>query len=296
MQKLDWHEPKFISQRNFSLASDTSAVNLYILRKKYNIEVAERDEILFRRYNGSNLNRNGYGFPLSDKNFDLNAAIELLKHDSASRGENLRFCLCNDAQRAEIDRFCRVDWHFFDGDSDYIYKTDDFARLSGKKFHAKKNHYNKFMKTYAEVKYLPLTTDLLPDALKISEKWLDEHDFNDVFLQNELVGIREAAENWQNLEMQGGILYANGDPAAMIMFSTLSEQCIDIHFEKSTKKFALNGSFAAINKFLASSTALKPYKYINREEDMGIIGLQQSKTSYKPDFKLKKHFGEVFEQ
>ena len=62
MQKLDWHEPKFISQRNFSLASDTSAVNLYILRKKYNIEVAERDEILFRRYNGSNLNRNGYGF------------------------------------------------------------------------------------------------------------------------------------------------------------------------------------------------------------------------------------------
>ncbi len=89
MLKLDWHEPNFIPQRNFSIASDTSTVNLYILRKKYNIEVAELDGILFRRYNGSTANRRGYGFPLSDKNFDLNAAIELLKADSDLRGETL---------------------------------------------------------------------------------------------------------------------------------------------------------------------------------------------------------------
>ena len=83
MLKLDWHEPNFIAQRNFSIASDTSTANLYILRKKYNTEVAELNGILFRRFNGSNLNRYGYGFPLSDKNFDLHAAIELLKADSA---------------------------------------------------------------------------------------------------------------------------------------------------------------------------------------------------------------------
>ena len=35
MLKLDWHEPNFIAQRNFSIASDTSTANLYILRKKY---------------------------------------------------------------------------------------------------------------------------------------------------------------------------------------------------------------------------------------------------------------------
>ena len=44
MFKLNWHEPNFIPQRDFSLASDTSTVNLYLLRKKYNIEVAERGE------------------------------------------------------------------------------------------------------------------------------------------------------------------------------------------------------------------------------------------------------------
>ena len=90
MIKLDWHEPNVISQRNFSIASDTSTANIYLLRKKYNIEVAEWNEILFRRYNGANINRNGYGFPLSDKNFDLHAAIEILRSDSVMRGENLR--------------------------------------------------------------------------------------------------------------------------------------------------------------------------------------------------------------
>ena len=294
MLKLDWHEPNFIAQRNFSIASDTSTANLYFLRKKYNIEVAEFNGILFRRYNGANVNRNGYGFPLFDKNFDLNAAIEILKADSILRGENLRFCLCNERQCKEINKFCNVDWKFFCGDSDYIYSRESLSRFSGKKLHRKKNHFNKFMRVYPESKYLPLTTDLLTDALNIAEKWLSEHDYEDISLQNELSSIHEAAGNWENLGMQGGILYADGEPAAMIMFSALSEQCIDVHFEKSTNNFAADGAFAAINKFMASSNDLETYTYINREEDMGITGLQKSKESYQPDFKLKKYYGDVF--
>ena len=294
MLKLDWHAPNIGLSSNFSLASDTSPVNIYLLRRKYNIEVAERNGILFRRYNGSNLNRNGYGFPLSANFFDLNAAIEILRADSVMRGENLRFCLCNERQCREIDKFCSVDWKFFCGDSDYIYKRESLSRFSGRKLHGKKNHFNKFMRIYPEAKYLPLTTNLLPDALNIAEKWLSEHDYEDISLQNELASIHEAADNWENLKMQGGILYADGEPAAMIMFSALSEQCIDVHFEKATNKFAADGAFAAINKFMASSKVLENCTYINREEDMGIPALQKSKESYQPDFKLKKYYGEVF--
>ncbi|MBR2520091.1 MAG: DUF2156 domain-containing protein [Selenomonadaceae bacterium] len=293
MMKLDWHEPNFISQRNFSLASDTSTVNIYLLRKKYNIAVSEHDGILFRRYNGAKINRNGYGFPLSTNFFDLNAAIELLKADSLSRGENLRFCLCNEVQRAEIDKFCNVDWHFFDGDSDYIYKRGSLAELTGRNLHRKKNFFNRFMKTYSEIKFLPITTENLPEALNIAENWASEHDLDDS-LRNELSSIYDAANNWQNLGMRGGILYANGEPAAMVMFSVLSEQCIDLHFKKSTKKFAVNGSFTAIIKFLASLKELEDYEYINFEEDMGIVGLKNAKSAYRPEFKLKKYYGEVF--
>lgn len=293
MIKLNWHAPNIGLLLNSSLGSDTSPVNIYLLRGKYNIEVAELNGIFFRRYNGANINRRGYGFPLSANIFDLNKAIRILADDSQERGEIFSFCLCSEKQCKEIDKFCSVDWKSFGGDSDYIYSRENFARFSGKKFHAKKNHFNKFIKTYAEVKYLNLTPDLLPDALNIAEQWLSEHE-DDNTLQSELSNIRETVDNWEKFGMKGGILYADGEPAAMIMFSALSEQCIDVHFEKSTNKFAADGAFAAINKFMASSKDLQAYKYINREEDMGIIGLQKSKESYRPDFKLKKYYGEVF--
>lgn len=294
MLKLIWHEPNFILQKNFSIASDASTVNLYLLRKKYNIEVAESDGILFRRYNGENPNRRGYGFPLSDKNFDLRAAIEILKADSKLRGENLRFCLCSEEQRAEIDKIVSVDWDFLESDGDYIYKREDFSKLAGRKFHRKKNHFNKFMKEYPDAEYFPLTKENLPDALQIAEKWFSEKFDGDISLKIELESIKEAINNWENLGMKGGILYAGGEPAAMVMFSVLNENCIDVHFEKSTNKFALNGAFVAINKFMASAEENFSREYINREEDMGVAGLKKSKESWQPHFKLKKFHGEIF--
>lgn len=293
MLKLNWHEPNFIAQRNFSPASDTSTANLYLLRKKYNIEIAESDGILFRRYNGSTANRRGYGFPLSDKNFDLNAAIELLKEDSELRGENLRFCLCSDEQRAELDKIISVDWHSFDGDSDYIYKREDFAQLSGRKFHRKKNFVNRFKRLYPDAKYFPLTVENLPDALQVAEKWFAEHDDDDVSLQSELMSIHEVVANWKSLDMKGGVIYADGEPAVMIMFSILNEQCLDVHFEKATNKFAADGAFAVVNQCMASSKETATCEYVNREEDMGIIGLKKSKESYRPIFKIKKYYGEI---
>ena len=92
----------------------------------------------------------------------------------------------------------------------------------------------------------------MADALHVAKQWFAEHD-NDVSLQGELLSIREVVANWNDLGMKGGVLYADGEPAAMIMFSALSDQCIDVHFEKATNKFAQGGAFTAINRFMASS-------------------------------------------
>ena len=126
---------------------------------------------------------------------------------------------------------------------------------------------------------MPITTENLPIALNIAEKWLSEHDSDDISLQNKQFSIHEAADNWEKLGMKGGILYANGEPAAMIMFSILNEQCIDAHFEKSANKFAQIGAFATIKKFMASAGENSTYQYINLEEDVGIIGLKRAKEA-----------------
>ena len=266
---------------------------IFIFCARNTISRLLRGGVIFRRYNGSKANRRGYGFPLSESPFDLNAAIELLKADSVLRGEALRFCLCNEEQRAEIDKIIAVDWKSFDGDSDYIYKRESLSQLLGRKLHSKKNRFNKFMRSYPDAQYLPLTTERLADALHVVEQWFAEHDDGNFSLKGELLSIREAVANWESLNMCGGLIYVDDEPVAMTMFSAVSEQCIDTHFEKSTNKFAQNGAYTAIIQCMASSKETSAYKYINREEDMGVDGLRLSKESYQPDFKLKKYHGEV---
>ena len=71
--------------------SDTSWVNIYLLRRKYKLEIAVHDGVLFRYYHGKTPNRQGYGFPLSSKEFDAAKVFRLLEKDAERRDGGIRF-------------------------------------------------------------------------------------------------------------------------------------------------------------------------------------------------------------
>ena len=287
-----WRTPGANLPRYGSFGSDTSPVNLYLLGEKYNIEVAETDGVLLRRYNGAKSNRHGYGFPLSGTRFDLEKILRILENDARERGESLRFCLCDEKQKNTLDCFRRLEWKSFDGDSDYIFNRESLSRLSGKHLHGQRNHVNHFMKSYTTVEYFPLTEKNLPDALNVAQTWLSERDEDDA-VAKEWFSIQKAAEHWDELNMFGGIIYADGEAAAFEMLSELSGRCADCHFRKATAKFATDGAYAVINNRCAAAQETVGYEYINEEEDMGMSGLKRAKESYHPAFKLKKFYGEV---
>ena len=60
-----------------------------------------------------------------------------------------------------------------------------------------------------------------------------------------------------------------------------------VHFEKALPGY--DGLYAAINSFFAKE--LTAYKYINREEDLGIEGLRRAKLSYRPSILLEEFEG-----
>lgn len=292
MLRLDWRAPSIERIEDNSLGSDTSSVNLYMLRNKYGTEVAEQDGILFRRYAGEPLNRKGYGFPLSAAAFDLDKAIAALRYDARERGESLRFCACDEKQRKALDEVCAIHWKSCSEDSDYIYKRESLAKLSGRKLHRKKNHVNHFWRLYPEAVYLPLTAERLSDALKVAEQWKAERQ-DETEAQEEWLCIQDVAAHWEQLGMMGGVLYVDGAPVAMTMASVLSPQCLDVHFEKATGVFAADGAFSVINQCFAASEEAREYTYLNREEDLGIAGLRKAKESYQPCLKLEKYYGSV---
>ena len=82
------------------------------------------------------------------------------------------------------------------------------------------------------------------------------------------------------------MLLVDNEPIAFTLGSELNKDTFCIHIEKAN--IAYHGSFAMIN-FLMAITLVKKYKFITREEDLGIENLRKAKLSYKPEL-LAPHY------
>lgn len=192
-----------------------------------------------------------------------------------------------------IDQVAHAAWESEDSDSDYIHKREQLASLTGRKLHKKRNHVNHFRKTYPGWHYEDICEGNRHNALTIAARWLAERENPGQAEQLEYDSIEFALENRERMGLFGGILYADGKPAAMTIASAVSLDCVDVHFEKAIGPYADHGAFVAVNQCFAASDAASAYDYVNREEDMGMTGLRRAKESYYPICKLKKYYGEI---
>ena len=286
--------------------SDTAIANLFLLQEKYNTELKIQKNILFRYYYGDE-NRSGYGFPLPMKNPPkdwLKTALELIFEDARSQNRPVAFCLITGAQKNQINECLAlhfpghsIDWKTNRNDCDYIYLRSNLADLPGSLYQKKRNHISRFNRTYGtcgvnwEFKSYP-ENDIAADILAVSQKWYEENqgDSKEV-LRLEHESIQRALENTELLNLRGGVLYINGEPAAMTLASPISPDVLDVIYEKSFGSFERNGAYAVINQQFARRC--QSFLYLNREEDMGVEGLRKAKLSYKPEIILEKFYGEL---
>ena len=300
MEKLVWKSPTIEELKDFGTlpfkGSDTSRVNLFLLRRKYKLEIAVAEGVLFRRYHGKGQNRQGYGFPLSTGAPDYEKVFNLLKQDAGERG-SLDFCLCDEEQKGIVSEYFDIEWQSEIGDNDYIYEGEKWVGLSGKKYEHLRNRMNRFNRMYEEVTYHPIDSpERLRDAMAVSDIWQEEHVNNEMpreDLEEEHRSITEAADHWQELGMTGGVLYVEGSPVAMTMASFLSNDCVDFHFDKAVGDFAAAGATIVSRRNFALADIAKGRPYFNLEEDMNIPGLRQSKETYRPLMKRAKYYGGV---
>jgi hypothetical protein len=164
---------------------------------------------------------------------------------------------------------------------DYLYLRTDLAELPGKKYHKKRNLVNQFLSAYDHQEW-PLTADLVPQALEVLDRWKEEKGED-----GDYRSAREALERFRELGMEGALYFIDGKPAGWCLGEGLAGGTIfAVHFEKAAG--AYKGIYQYMNQAFAAM--LPPhYVHINREQDLGDLGLRQAKETYRPCGFVKKY-------
>lgn len=263
---------------------DLSFSNLCSWRFLYHTLIAEWEGFLLIKFWADG--RLLYMLPIGDG--EMKVALNALKTDAEQEGEPLRVVgICKDM----IDEFEQAMPGEFTFSSnrdfqDYIYLRTDLATLSGKKFQSKRNHVNKFRKTY-NYEYLPITPDVVGDCLRLEAEWCRENNCNEEDGTSvERRAVIFALTHFEELGLQGGMICVEGKTVAFTLGMPINHNTFGVHVEKADTN--IDGAYAAINQEFAKHIG-EQYIYINREEDLGIEGLRKAKLSYQPIEILEKY-------
>lgn len=236
--------------------------------------------------------RTFYPFPAGQG--DVKSVLDALIADSKKRGIPFRLSGLTQAEKELLEGYYPGQFRFhWDRDTfDYVYDINDLADLRGRKFQQKRNHLHRFEEAYPDFYVKPLDETTLSACRNMTDNWYYRRAMENPQedLQMEQTALRRAYRHFRELKMDGLVLYAGNQVAAMTMGSFLTEDTVDVHFEKAVAE--VPGAYAAINREFARYIRGKypNVKFLNREDDMGSAGLRKAKLSYQPHHMVEKYW------
>ena len=180
---------------------------------------------------------------------------------------------------------------------DYVYDINDLADLKGRKFQKKRNHANRFDAEHPDFRILPLDEQTRAGAYCMLQQWYKNREqtdpLNDFHLEK--LATDRAFAFQQQLDLEGIVLMDGEEMLAFTMGSFLTEDTMDIHFEKARED--VPGAYNAINREFARYLRSKypQLKWLNREDDVGLEGLRKAKLSYNPHHFNEKYWARLWE-
>ncbi len=261
------------------LTCEISFVNLLLWQPLYNNCYCIEDDTLFLKSYDDNIET--YSLPFGNMDKGLKKIIDhcgKLPDIWAQEGERFQmFCKLYGTQ---------YDIYESRNEFDYIYNSSDLINLAGKKYHSKRNHISTFSKQF-DWHYEDITADNIEKVRECAKIWYSQNqDRMDDELKTEMLGVSFMLDNITALGIKGGAIVIDGNVVAFTLGSAINNLIYNIHTEKALAGY--DAAYTVINREFAAHN-LGDYKYINREDDLGIEGLRKSKLSYKPQIILPKY-------
>lgn len=285
---------KYIEKNKF-LSCEYSFATIFMWREFNNIEYDILNNIfIIKKYD--NKNGNFFMEPLGD--IDDNNLINLIDNLECIRKEENRKWLFGDISRGFLNRLEAIykeDLIFEEeiNNFDYVYNYNDLRNLSGRKFRKKRNKYNQFIKNYNyKIAFFKTFLDNKEKdkCLEFLDKWcLENKEMDEEFLA-EIDGTRNLINYLVELNLDLIELYVDNELIGISIGESFNDSMYIVHVEKCLKEF--NGAYAFINNSLLKNSFLD-LKYVNREDDLGVLGLKKSKMSYNPKFFERKYLAKL---
>ncbi|MDX9888116.1 MAG: phosphatidylglycerol lysyltransferase domain-containing protein [Anaerovoracaceae bacterium] len=171
---------------------------------------------------------------------------------------------------------------------DYLYLIQDMIDLKGRPYHGKKNHLNYFINNY-EHEYIELTSKHTDEAMEFIHEFNARKDVpphEKIMLEMEAEAMQDVFENLEKVGYLAGAIRIDGKIEAIAIGGQLNRNTITEHVEKANVQY--RGLYQMINHEFCKAVG-KNFKFINREEDMGIPNLRKAKLSYKPVKLVEKY-------
>lgn len=277
----EWIEPIF--KKCDRRGNEYTFANLFNWSGPMNIKIARLgDTIVFKHLSKSYV----YSCPIGREN--LAEAVEEILKEGQEAGEKITLVNVDEFDVGILhEKFpSRFKIEEVRDDFDYIYDASELGEMKGRKYRIKRNHINKFLKLYPNWKYEEINESNIADVKKMAEKWYNESfDTKADSLVLERSAVMSGLDNYSALGLEGGIIYVDDKIAAFCFGSSSCNDTIVVHCEKGFLEY--EGVYTMIAKEFSKVSSEK-YKYVNREDDMGLEGLRISKLSYRPEFFYKR--------
>ena len=162
---------------------------------------------------------------------------------------------------------------------DYLYLRQELVELPGNRFHKKKNRINYFsgrhaysLEEYGEG-HLQGCLDLLDEWRRVREEIEDDS------VALEADANAEALRMAAPLGLEGVVALVEGSVKAFAVGERLNSDTSVCHFEKADP--FMEGLYQLIDREF-NRLLFTDCTYVNREQDLGIMNLRESKLSYHP--------------
>jgi len=172
---------------------------------------------------------------------------------------------------------------------DYVFNLDDLSNLCGNKYENVRKHVNRFQRNYEErsevVVFNELNDGKYIDCIR--SVWKEWKSLKESYSSVEERAISKLFDNAEHFSMKNILLFIDGKPAAFSLNQVIDKENAISHFAKVNYNYG--DIFPFLQRETAKCLAAEGCKFVNLEEDLGLLSLRKAKEQYRPSNFLRKY-------